>query len=166
MDTGGNTYPVTNGLVTVPLSTLNSFTRQGFQIPRSLVYGPGIILLGSLIGANMNTLADQPIAITGLDGLPVLPYAIESIHARNGSISLTTAVGGVYTAAAKGGTAIVANTQVYTGLAGAATDLARLTVAAAGNNSVFTAATLYLALTTAQGAAATADIYVFGRLYQ
>jgi hypothetical protein len=74
---------------------------------------------------------------------------------------LTLAVGGFYSAASKGGDAIVAATQVYTTLTVGAKTL-DVTLAAIGLSDVRTEATLYLSLTTGQGGAATADVYIFG----
>ena len=78
---------------------------------------------------------------------------------------MTTAVGGIYPAASKGGTAIVLNSQAYSGLTGGtlAIDLTIDTVPA---ETIYKPIQqIYLALTTAQGAAATADLYIFGDIY-
>lgn len=110
-------------------------------------------LLFSLIGANMNTTADQAlVAAFGFTN-----YIIDRIIAMNASTSLTLAAGGIYTAASKGGTAVVANTQLYSALTGA-TPTVPLTL----NSTSLRTTGLILALTTAQGGAATADIMVFG----
>lgn len=113
-------------------------------------------LLGKLIGANMNITTDNIIPIVGS-----AKYAITSIVLSDASISLTTAAGGIYTAASKGGTAVVAAAQAYSA-ATAATKIVSLTIAAAGSADYFTGSSLFLNLTTAQGAAATANIWVFG----
>ena len=71
---------------------------------------------------------------------------------------LTTAAGGVYSAASNGGDAIVAAGQVYTGLTGITLAL-DLTIAATPAKTVYNQTTVpsaFFALTTAQGAAATA----------
>jgi hypothetical protein len=112
-------------------------------------------LIGSKIGTDMNVTTDQLIPITRIG---TKKYLITKIVVTNASISLTTAAGGVYQAAAKAGTAIVANTQTYSALSATTTAL-NLTLAI---NRTYTLDNLYFALTTAQGAAATADIYVFG----
>ncbi|MBV9858745.1 MAG: hypothetical protein JO038_01365 [Alphaproteobacteria bacterium] len=114
---------------------------------------------GRLVGANMNTTADQAIPLF----LPqTAPFRVSKITARNASISLTAAVGGIYTAASKGGTALVAATQAYSSLTTAASAL-DLTLAATPSNTVFAPGTaLYLSLSTAQGTAATADVFLFG----
>lgn len=111
-------------------------------------------LLGSLTGANMNTTADQAITIN------TAKYIVQRITVTNCSASLTLAIGGVYTAASKGGTAIVAATQAYTAIT-ASTKYLGLTLQNLATD-VLTAGTLYLSLTTAQGGAATCDLYVIG----
>lgn len=120
---------------------------------------PPIRCIGRKLAADFNSTADQ--AITLLPG----NWTITGVYAAKGSRSMTTAAGGVYTAAAKGGTAIVAAAQTYTGLTGATTDVVTCTMAATPtvNGSGVTGATIYFALTTGQGSAGTADIFVFGR---
>lgn len=113
------------------------------------------ILLGKLIGANMNVLTDQAIPITRIGSSR---YQITRITVTNASTSLTAADGGVYTATSKGGTAIVAATQVYTALTSATVAL-DLTLAV---NNTYNLDNLYLSLTGTQGGAATADIRVYG----
>lgn len=115
-------------------------------------------LLGVLTGANMNSTADQAIPLR-LPG--ATKYIVEKIVVTNASASLSLAAGGIYTAASKGGTAVVAAAQVYSALSGASKALS-LTLAAL--TDVLTATSLILSLTVAQGGAATADVYVFGRL--
>lgn len=122
--------------------------------------------LGSLVfrlsGANFNSTADQAIPITLPTGYT--RYRIQAILFSNPSISLTTAVGGVYTSPSKGGIALVAASQAYSALttntAGANGSL--LNVAVTNFASAFyNSATMYLSLTTPQGSAATADVTVF-----
>lgn len=125
----------------------------------ALLTPPPTDLLGKLLSANFNTTADQLIPL----GINV-KYRVKRIVVLNTSVNgMNTAAGGLYTAAAKAGSAIVAAGQVYTGLTNALTAL-ELTLALP--TLVLAAATpLYLSLTTAQGAAATADIYVYGDTY-
>lgn len=114
-------------------------------------------LLGSLTGANFNITTDQAITIQS----GVARYVIRRIMVEAASISLTTAAGGLYTNAAKAGTIIVAAGQVYTALTTSAKWI-DLTLTAVIGTDVLTATTIYLSLTTAQGAAATANVWVFG----
>lgn len=121
-------------------------------------------VVGKLIGANMNVTTDQAIPMAAQAD----KFIITNIIATNPSISLTTAVGGIYTTTAKGGSAIVAAGQVYSALTAAAKYLA-LTLAGSSLTDVYDAAVqtnFYFSLTTAQGAAATADIYIYGRLFR
>lgn len=112
-------------------------------------------ILGKLIGANMNSTADQAI--------PILPgrYIVRRIVGVNPSTSLTLAAGGIYTAASKGGTAIVAAAQLWSGLT-ATSKFIDATLAAILTTDWRTESTLYLSLTVAQGAAATMDLYIIG----
>lgn len=111
------------------------------------------MLLGKLLGANMNVTTDQAIALAGAD------CVVTEILVTKASISLTTAAGGFYSAAAKGGTAIVAAGQTYAALT--ANTLAMKPAIAALLRGL---SQIFFSLTTAQGAAATADIYVYGYL--
>ena len=119
------------------------------------------MLIGRLIGANMNTTGDQAFVMTQWGQLN--PFRITKITAKNASTSLTTAVGGVYPAVSKGGTAVVANTQVYSALT-AATLAVDLTLAV-GTTVYAKTGSIWLSLTTAQGGAATADLYAYGDPY-
>jgi hypothetical protein len=110
-------------------------------------------LLGKLTGANMNTTSDQAIAISASK------YFIDKVVVTNASASLTLAVGGLYTAASKGGTQVLANTQVFSVLTASSKILLLSSLITA---DVLTAGQLYLSLTTAQGTAATADVYLYG----
>ena len=128
---------------------------------------PGEVLLGELIGANMNSTADQVIPLS----YPSRHFFITRIIVSSASISLTTAVGGIYQAASKAGTPLVANTQAYSTLTAAAVNAAgsalALTLATVVTTGIFDLTKLYFSLTTAQGAAATANIRVYGHpLYQ
>jgi hypothetical protein len=123
-------------------------------------------VLASLRGANFNTTNDQPIIIP----LNFVAFQITGIIITNASISLSAAVGGFYPAASKGGTPIVSAAQTYSTLTTSA-GLLQATLAAFGSGTRFSAANLaslggllalYFSLTTAQGAVATADIYIVG----
>lgn len=111
--------------------------------------------LGVLKGANFNSTADQAIPIVST----VTAFQVTAITVTNCSLSLTLAAGGFYSATSKAGTPIVAAATVYSALTGASVILnptiATLTVR-------YAVANIYLSLTTAQGAAATCDVYVWG----
>ena len=96
------------------------------------------------------------------------------IHINNASVSLTTATFGVFTAAAAGGTALVA---AGTAMSTLTTSNLTLITAAATTTFIVNQTTqfstsvtpngsyLYFRVGTAQGAAATADIYLWGDVY-
>lgn len=112
-------------------------------------------VIGSLRSANMNTTADQAITITPGVWMPT------QILVTNASASLTLSVGGVYPAASKGGTPIVAAAQAYSALTGSSI-LLPLTLSAGALSTRYTIGTIYLSLTTGLGSAATVDVYVIG----
>ncbi len=122
----------------------------------SVLTPPPTDLIGSLRTADFNVTSDQLIALT-----INAKYRVRRISVLATTVNgMSTAAGGVYTATAKGGSAIVAAGQAYTGLTNALTAL-DLTLALP--NLVLVAGTpLYFSLTTGQGAAAHADIFVYG----
>lgn len=113
--------------------------------------------LGVLRGANFNSTADQAIAIAS----GVTAFQVTSIVVTNCSALLTLAAGGFYPTTAKGGVPIVAAAQVYSSLSGP-TLVLNPTIAATPLVTRYTLGNVYLSLTTAQGSAATCDIYVVG----
>ena len=123
-------------------------------------------VIASLRSANFNITTDQPIIIPQ----SIVAFQLTGIVITNASLSLTTAQGGFYPAASKGGTPIVASSQAYSALT-TANGLLSATLAAFGLTTRFSAATLgningllaiWFALTTPQGAAATADVFLIG----
>lgn len=94
-------------------------------------------------------------------------YKISRIVAvlRNAK-SAAAAVGGIYTAAAKGGQQVVANSQTYTPLA-AENAVRTLTLNTYANDTnmadgTFSGSVLYLSLTTPSANASVADFYIYG----
>lgn len=112
-------------------------------------------LLYFITTADMNVTTDQAFTKVGT----FTTWMPTVIRAVNASTSLTTAAGGIYDTAAKGGTPLVAAAQAYAALTGATLGL-DLTLAAYGKG-VRTNPPI-LALSTPQGGAATAGFYVFG----
>lgn len=147
-------------------------TVQQFPMTPWNAYAPARIQCGELLSANFNTTSDQAIPIS----VPTNGYMVDSILIDSPSTSLTTAEGGFYTAASKSGVTLVASSQVYSALTTNAVNttgnalLATLTTAS--NTTAFSGnlntsntpiTTVYLSLSTAQGAAATANVRVFCR---
>jgi len=122
----------------------------------SLQINRPFMVLYQLIGANMNTTADQ--AFAKMHNYSA--YTLQFIRVVNASISLTTAAGGVYTGAAKSGIILVAASQTFTALTTSVKGQA-MTLTTNDATGRLTADPI-LSLTTAQGAAATCDIYVMG----
>lgn len=112
-------------------------------------------VLASKRSANMAITTDQ--SMTVVSG--VTKYTVDRVIATNCSATPVLAAGGLYTAASKGGSAIVGSGQVYTAFTSASTMLP-LTLAI--TTSTFTPGTLFFSLTVANGTALTCDIYVIG----
>lgn len=114
-------------------------------------------LLFVLRGANMQSTADQTFTrvFSGVN------YKITNVLARrvSGGASVACA-GGIYTAAAKAGTALIAAVQSWVALTGAS-KIVEATLPAVLGTDVQTD-TPILSLTTGSTAAATADIYIYG----
>lgn len=116
-------------------------------------------LLFYRLAANFNSSADQQLNQTAWTG----KFRVTKIVITNASTSLTTAAGGFYTAASKGGDAIVAAGQAYTSLA--ASNLALDATLNLATKVQASGTPLYLSLTTPQGAPVTADVLVYGDTY-
>jgi len=123
-------------------------------------------VIASLRGANFNTIFDQPIALP----FNLVAFQLTNITVTNSSTSLTSAQGGFYPQPNKAGSPLVAAGQAYSALTGP-TSLLPLTLTTAGQTTRFSATTLgsiggflqiWFSLTVAQGAMATADIYIMG----
>jgi len=135
-----------------------AFTQQAFGLPNII---PGTqSLIGILKSVNFNITTDQAIPITLVGGYT--NYRINDIVMINASTALTTAVGGIYPTTSKGGTPYVAASQTYTTVNSGVSAFLSLTKTNIGGLATHNDPILYFSLTTAQGAAATADIYVFG----
>ena len=134
------------GIISTAITDLRNFN--------SILQGKPSSVLAKLPSANLNTTADQIIT-----GMPA-KFLIQGIYATNCSGSATAAVGGIYTAPSKGGSQVVYAGQSWASLT-AANSLLPFSFASAALEVTY-GSTLYLSLTTPQGAAMTADIYVIG----
>lgn len=108
------------------------------------------------LDADMNTLADQAF----VQAFQFTQYIITQLIVTLARTSLSMAVGGIYTGPAKSGVHVVDNTQVYSALV-APNDVLILEPTVAGTK-LMTALQLFLSLTTPQGIAARAGIYLMG----
>lgn len=130
------------------------------------VISPQSNVLATLLSADFNSILDQTLQLPNT----ITAFQITGIIVTNPSTSLTTAVGGFYPTTAKGGTAIVAASQVYSSLT-LATKLLACTLSSGGSTTRYSSSnvdvidgypTIYFSLSTAQGIASTGDIYVLG----
>jgi hypothetical protein len=120
--------------------------------PQGVLSNQAIRLLAVATGVNVNATGDQAV-------LPIINstnYSVSNVVFTNASTSLTTAAAGLFTAPSASG-AIVSNAAL-SALTGS-TVVSQRTVASTATQS---GQNLYLNVGTAQGAAATMDVYVYG----
>jgi len=118
---------------------------------------PGYLRLGVLRGADGTITTDQIIELAGAE-----QYEIDRIvfcHATAVPIAMQ---GGIYTLPSKAGDAIVAASQLYTGLGDDLMEYLVVTPTAAMRSVPY----LYLSLTTPNVADVTFDVMVFGRVIE
>jgi hypothetical protein len=120
--------------------------------PSNLSTNQAIRLLASFQGVNVNAGGDTVLPVINTDR-----YSVSNVVFTNASTSLTTALAGVFTAPSAGGTAIVANAALSAMTS--ASVVSQRTVATTAAQSV---QNLYVNVGTAQGAAATMDVFVYG----
>jgi hypothetical protein len=159
--TVADTMVYTTGVNTVTTAALTAFARTLLDDADAAAARAtlGVLgktgLLGSVTGVDLNIGAtDTPITMVSAN------YIVTSVIVTNASINLTTATSGVFNAAA--GVGALAADQVLTALT-ASTKFLDATLGGVALTDLQTAATLYARCGTPQGAAATADFYVFGR---
>ena len=159
--TVADTMVYTTGVNTVTTASLTAFARTLLDDADAAAARTtlGVLgktgLLGSVTGVNLNVGAtDTSITMVSAN------YIVTSVIVTNASINLTTATAGVFNAAAGAGP--LAADQVLTALT-ASTKFLDATLGGVALTDLQTAATLYARCGTPQGAAATADFYVFGR---
>lgn len=121
--------------------------------PSNLATNQAIRLLAVATGVNVNSTGDlATLAINNASS-----YSVSNVVFTNASISLSSAAAGLFTAPAASGTGLVANAALSA--LSASTVVSQRTVA---STALQTAQNLYLNVGTAQGAAATMDVYVYG----
>jgi hypothetical protein len=120
--------------------------------PSNLASNQALRLLASFQGVNVNATGDTVLPINNTNS-----YSVSNVIFTNASTSLTTALAGLFTAPSAGGTGIVANAAL-SALTGS-TVVSQRTVA---STALQTGGNLYVNVGTAQGAAATMDVYVYG----
>lgn len=120
--------------------------------PSNLATNQALRLIGSAQSVNLNSVGDTvaPILVSGR-------VSVASVIVTNASVDLTTAQLAVYTAPSAGGTAVKSAAALT-----ANSTAAKVNVLAATSTDAITGPNLYVRCTTAQGAAATADVFIYG----
>ena len=120
--------------------------------PQNLTTNQAIRLLASAQSVNLNATGDTVMPVINTSR-----YSVSNVVFTNASISLTTAAAGVFPSAAAGGTAIVSNVALS-----GQTSASVVTNATINNTAALTGQNIYFNVGTAQGAAATMDVFVYG----
>jgi hypothetical protein len=123
-------------------------------------------LCGELLNVNMNVGGAGAIGDQLINWFvpATQSWRLTKITARNASRSFAagSAAGGIYTAAAKGGTVVVLAATNYVGMTDtAATANQDLAIVAAPGKTEFINNPLYFSLTTADGSAGTIDLFLY-----
>ena len=121
--------------------------------PSNLATNQALRVLASAQGVNLNAVGDTVAAILNDSG----NVSVQSIIVANASVDLDTAELAVYTGPGATGTAVK---SAYA-LSGNDTS-AKVVVTAATSTDAIDVSQLYIRCTTAQGAAATADVFIYG----
>lgn len=145
------------------LTALNASNISSGSLAGARLTNAGL-LRGTLAGANLNTTADQAITVPLPSGTTT--YRVLNVLVSNPSISLTTAVCGVWTGAGKTGTTIVGSGATGVAMSGLTTNTAGasgsliLPTVNNGGTAMYNSTTVYFACSTAQGSTATADVVI------
>ena len=118
----------------------------------------GSVLLGYALGVNLNSATNVDTPIQMIDS--PTKFRVRAVAMTNGSINPSTARFTINTGALGTGTAVVTSVTPSLASSSVVQDLSIASTAAITGTG-----TLYLNLGTAQGAAATVDIYVYGDIY-
>ena len=121
--------------------------------PSNLATNQALRLLASAQAVNLNAVGDTVAKLLNDSGF----VSVQSIIVANASIDLTTAQLAVYTGPGATGTAIK-SAYALTGN----TSSAKVVITAATSTDAIDVSELYIRCTTAQGAAATANVFIYG----
>jgi hypothetical protein len=121
--------------------------------PSNLATNQALRLLASAQGVNLNAVADTVATLVNDSG----NVSVQSIIVANASVDLDTAELAVYSGPGATGTAI----KTAYALSGN-TSAAKVVVTAATSTDAVDVSQLFIRCTTAQGAAATADVFIYG----
>ena len=121
--------------------------------PSNLATNQAYRLLASAKGVNLNAVGDTVANLLNDSG----NVSVQDIIVANASVDLTTAQLAVYTGPGATGTAVK---TAYALTGNSATD--KVVVTAASDTDAIDVDKLYIRCTTVQGAAATADVFIYG----
>jgi hypothetical protein len=121
--------------------------------PSNLATNQALRLLASAQAVNLNAVGDTVAKLLNDSG----SVSVQSIIVANASVNLTTAELAVYTGAGATGTAI----KTAYALSGNSSS-AKVVITAATSTDAIDVSELYIRCTTAQGAAATANVFIYG----
>ncbi len=160
LGTAADKFAYTTGIDTWAEADLTAFARTLLALSTAAQWRSNLGVFGnygliaSASNVDMNAAADTNLT------LKAGRYIIDRIVLENASLSLTTATAGLFTAAGGGGTTLAAD-QALAALT-ASTKFLELTKEAILGTDIRTETTLYLRVGTPQGAAATANLSIFG----
>jgi len=120
--------------------------------PQNLATNQALRLIASFQSVDLNSVADSVMNVIDSGR-----YSVQSVIVTNASVNLTTAQLAVYPGAGATGTAILSASALTD-----CTDSSVVKIFTASSTAAQTTTPLYLRCTTAQGAAATADVFVYG----
>ena len=121
--------------------------------PSNLATNQALRLLASAQAVNLNAVGDTVAKLLNDSG----SVSVQSIIVANASVDLTTAQLAVYTGPGATGTAIK-TAYALTGNSSSA----KVVITAATSTDAIDVSELYIRCTTAQGAAATANVFIYG----
>jgi hypothetical protein len=121
--------------------------------PSNLATNQALRLLASAQAVNLNAVGDTVAKLLNDSGF----VSVQSIIVANASVDLDTAELAVYTGAGATGTAI----KTAYALSGNSSS-AKVVITAATSTDAIDVSELYIRCTTAQGAAATANVFIYG----
>ena len=121
--------------------------------PSNLATNQALRLLASAQAVNLNAVGDTVAKLLNDSG----SVSVQSIIVANASVDLDTAQLAVYTGPGATGTAI----KTAYALSGNSTS-AKVVITAATSTDAIDVSELYIRCTTAQGAAATANVFIYG----
>jgi len=121
--------------------------------PSNLATNQALRLLASAQSVNLNSVADTVAQLVNDSG----NISVQSIIVANASIDLTTAQLAVFTGPGAPGTAIKSASALTCN-----TTAAKVVITAATSTDAVDVSQLFVRCTTAQGAAATADVFIYG----